>query len=322
MIIISNLTKRFASGIVVDDVSFSVQSGEVVCLVGPNGAGKTTIMRILAGYVPATSGTATIDGLDVCDYSLECRRRIGYLPENLGLYPDMRVDEFLGFRAALKGVGRSERRSRVEEVKALCGLKEYGRGIICRLSRGGRQMVGMADAMIHDPRLLILDEPTIGLDPNEARNIRKLIAGLGNRYTVLMSTHFLDEAEETGRRVIVLNRGRILADDAPERLVQNNREPARACAEIHGPPGGIARVLERLHGVSGVAFRLCGGQGAATESENAWHRYTIEYRGESDIRANIFEVSVREKWKLRELSLEKRSLKDVFSEMTSGVNQS
>ena len=197
----------------VDDVSFEVARGEIVGFLGPNGAGKTTTMRILACYLPATGGAVNVAGYDVFRDSIEVRRRIGYLPENVPLYPEMRVDEYLNYRARLKGVPPKKRRKRVDEVKGLCGLKDVGRRIIGQLSKGFRQRVGLAESMVHDPDLLILDEPTIGLDPNQIRQVRELIKGLAPRHTILISTHILPEVEMTCQRVLIIHRGRIVASD-------------------------------------------------------------------------------------------------------------
>ena len=204
MITASHLSKTFPGRIAVNDITFEVGHSEVVGFLGPNGSGKTTTMRILAGYLPASAGTVRVAGYDVTKYPMEVRKRIGYLPENCPLYPDMRVDEYLHFRAALKGVPRGKRIGRVGEVKELCGLNDSGRRIIGQLSKGYRQRVGLAEALVHDPELLILDEPTIGLDPNQIRQVRTLIQELGRRHTILLSTHILSEVEATCRRVLII----------------------------------------------------------------------------------------------------------------------
>src|SRR5437667_9509098 len=197
MIEVANLTKRYAGHAAVSNISFSVRRGEIVGLLGPNGAGKSTTMRILACYLPATSGTARVAGWDVFTDSDEVRRRIGYMPENNPLHADMRVKEYLKFRARLKGLSRKRCRQRVDTVMQQCGLTEVSRRIIGHLSKGYRQRVGLADALVHEPELIILDEPTIGLDPNQIRSVRQLIKSLGNTHTVLISTHILPEAEMT-----------------------------------------------------------------------------------------------------------------------------
>ncbi|HUD83408.1 MAG TPA: ABC transporter ATP-binding protein, partial [Candidatus Saccharimonadales bacterium] len=218
MIEVSNLTKRYAGNTAVADVSFTVNRGEIVGLLGPNGAGKSTTMRILSCFIPATSGTARVAGLDVFTQADEVRRRIGYMPENNPLHYDMRVREYLKFRARLKGLGQSRSRQRVDAVLAQCGLGEVSRRIIGQLSKGYRQRVGLADALVHEPELIILDEPTIGLDPSQIRVVRQLIKDLGRRHTVLISSHILPEVEMTCSRVMIMREGRILAADTPENL--------------------------------------------------------------------------------------------------------
>lgn len=322
MIVVSNLTKRFASAKAIDNVSFSVQRGEIAGFLGPNGAGKTTIMRILTGYLPATEGLVLVDGLDVFSDSLEVRRRIGYLPENVSLYPEMRVDEFLLFRAKLKGVPRQKRRDRAEEVKTLCGLKEVERRIIGHLSRGYWQRVGLADSLIHDPELLILDEPTIGLDPNQNRNVRELIRNLGRRYTILLSTHFLSEAEMVCQRVLILNQGKIVASDSPQQLMGLLQGTVRIVAEIFGPYQDVVHQLESLSHTLRVSCQPFGDPGISHGTVALWGRYIIECEENTDVRSSVFEMAAQNRWALRELSIEKKNLEDVFVEMTIEGNKS
>ncbi|HWB61556.1 MAG TPA: ATP-binding cassette domain-containing protein, partial [Chthoniobacteraceae bacterium] len=223
MIKVENLTKRYAGVTAVNNISFEVGKGEIVGFLGPNGAGKSTTMRILSSFMPATSGRASIAGFDVFEHSLEARAKLGYMPENVPLYTDMRVTEYLTYRAALKGVRGSRVRERVGDVKELCNLKEVENKVIDTLSKGYRQRVGLADALVHDPELLILDEPTIGLDPNQIRQVRELIKNLGKRHTILLSTHILPEVEMTCSRVIIINKGRIEASDTPQNLLGQMR---------------------------------------------------------------------------------------------------
>ena len=218
MIEVANLTKRYGRQTAVSNVSFTVKRGEIVGLLGPNGAGKSTTMRILACYLAGTSGTVRIGGLDVLRDSEDVRRRIGYMPENNPLYYDMRVGEYLEFRARLKGLGRGRRRERSDRVMEQCSLTDVSRRIIGQLSKGYRQRVGLADALIHEPEVIILDEPTLGLDRDETRAVRQLIKGLGQTYTVLISTHILPEAEMICNRVAIMYQGKILAVDTPENL--------------------------------------------------------------------------------------------------------
>ena len=306
MIKVSHLTRQFPGCTAVDDVSFEVGRGEIVGFLGPNGAGKTTTMRILACYLPATGGAVSVAGYDVFRESIEVRKRIGYMPENVPLYPEMRVDEYLNYRAQLKGVTSRKRQSRVDEVKDLCGLKEVGRRIIGQLSKGFRQRVGLAESMVHDPDLLILDEPTIGLDPNQIRQVRELIKGLASRHTILISTHILPEVEMTCQRVLIIHRGRIVASDTTEQLRNMMMGGARIVVEIRGPRD---EVLQQLQSLSGA-------QRVAVSGEGEWGCYTLECAKEADLRADIFGLAAARGWALRELRLEKKSLEDIFVSLT------
>src|SRR5882672_1015783 len=232
MIEVSNLTKRYAGRTAVDDISFTVARGEIVGLLGPNGAGKSTTMRVLSGFMPATSGTVRVAGFDVFHDSDEVRRRIGYLPENNPLHPEMRVREYLKFRARLKGLGWSKSRERVKTVMEQCGLTDVGRRVIGQLSKGYKQRVGLADALVHEPELIILDEPTIGLDPHQIRSVRQLIKDLACDHTVLISTHILSEVEMTCNRVLIMHQGKILAADTPQNLQNIMSDGGQVIAEI------------------------------------------------------------------------------------------
>src|SRR6266566_3106738 len=224
MIKVENLTKRYAGQTAIRDLNFEVGQGEIMGFLGPNGAGKTTTMRILASYMPPTSGRASIAGFDVFAQSLQARSRLGYMPENVPLYSDMRVTEYLDYRSALKGVPHRRIMERVGDVKELCGLKEVENKLIAALSKGYRQRVGLADALLNEPDLLILDEPTIGLDPNQIRKVRDLIRNLGKQHTILLSTHILPEVEMTCSRVIIIHKGRIEVCDTPDNLLGKIRQ--------------------------------------------------------------------------------------------------
>src|SRR3954452_25377922 len=235
MIKVENLTKRYAGHTAIRDLSFEVGQGEIMEFLGPNGAGKTTTMRILAGFMPATSGRASIAGFDVFEQSLQARSRLGYMPENVPLYNHMRVTEYLDYRAALKGVPHRRVAERVGDVKELCGLREVERKLIGTLSKGFRQRVGLPDALVNEPELLILDEPTIGLDPEQIRSVRQLIKNLAPAHTVLISTHILPEAEMICDRIIILYGGKILAADTPQNLHGAMRGKGQVIAEIAAP---------------------------------------------------------------------------------------
>jgi ABC-2 type transport system ATP-binding protein len=240
MIEVSNLTKRYAGHTAVSDISFTVGRGEIVGLLGSNGAGKSTTMRILSCFMPATSGTVRVAGFDVFTQADEVRRRIGYMPENNPLHPEMRVREYLKFRARLKGLGRKQSRERVDIVTEQCGLAGVSRKIIGQLSKGYRQRVGLADALVHEPELIILDEPTIGLDPRQIRSVRQLIKNLAGHHTVLISTHILHEVEITCSRVLILHKGKILAADSPDNLQKIMSGNGQIVAEIAAPLSDLA----------------------------------------------------------------------------------
>ncbi|MCX6996862.1 MAG: ATP-binding cassette domain-containing protein [Kiritimatiellaeota bacterium] len=311
MIEVRHLTKRYAGCTAVADVSFTVAKGEVVGFLGPNGAGKTTTLRMLACYLPASQGEARVVGFDVFRHSLEVRRRIGYLPESTPLYPEMRVDEYLQFRARLKGLPARRRRERVGEVKELCGLTDVGHRIVGQLSKGYRQRVGLADALVHDPELVILDEPTIGLDPNQIRHVRDLIKSLAPRHTVLLSTHILAEVELTCQRVLIINRGQIVAADTPDKLRTRLQGGREVVAEIRGSKSEIAPQLYQLPGVARVTADAAG----------EWTQFRVECSGHEDIRQLLFEAAARNGWSLRELRQEKQSLEDIFAALTRGEQE-
>src|SRR5215467_1584802 len=254
MIKVENLTKRYAGQAAIQDLNFEVSQGEIMGFLGPNGAGKTTTMRILAGFVPPTSGRATIAGFDVFKQSLQARAHIGYMPENVPLYSDMRVTEYLNYRAALKGVPHRRIAERVGDVKELCGVKDVERKLIGTLSKGYRQRVGLADALLAEPDLLVLDEPTIGLDPNQIRQVRELIKNLGRQHTILLSTHILPEVEMTCSRIIIINRGKIEACDTPENLVNQMRTATGVRLEAKtGNDEGVSE-LKAIPGVKDVSL--------------------------------------------------------------------
>src|SRR5579864_9238877 len=260
MIEVANLTKRYAGRTAVSNISFTVGRGEIVGLLGPNGAGKSTTMRILACYLAATSGTVRVAGLDVFRHSEEVRRRIGYMPENNPLHFDMRVREYLKFRARLKGLGRKQSRQRVDVVLEQCSPTDVSHRIIGQLSKGYRQRVGLADALVHEPELIILDEPTIGLDPNQLRSVRQLIRSLGGAHTVLLSTHILPEAEMTCNRMMIMYQGTILAADTPENLQQFMRGKSQVLAEIAAPAEDLQACWAEVAEVENFDVSPCEGE--------------------------------------------------------------
>jgi ABC-2 type transport system ATP-binding protein len=307
MIDVHHLTKRYARHEAVRDISFSVDRGEIVGFLGPNGAGKTTTLRMLTGYLPPTSGTARIAGFDIFRQSIEARRKIGYMPENVPLYDDMRVREYLKFRAQLKGLSGSETRRRVGEVIETCALQSVRRKMIKTLSKGYRQRVGLADALVHKPELLILDEPTNGLDPNQIRQIRELIRQLGQNHTVLISTHILHEVEMTCNRVIIIDNGKIKAADAPANLTQQMRAAGRLQVEMHADPGVAGGAINRLEHVKKVTHETL---------DDGWTRFTVWVDSGTDARERIAHLAAQYGWPLRSLFRHVATLEDVFVELT------
>ncbi len=307
MIEVKNLTKRYGRVTAVNNLSFEVQKGEIVGFLGPNGAGKTTTMRILSSYLPATGGTVKIAGFDVFNDSFEVRKRIGYLPETVPLYSDMRVVEYLSYRARLKRMHGKHMRMRIDAVLSQCGLEDVRRTIIGHLSKGYKQRVGLADSLVHEPELLILDEPTIGLDPNQIRLIRNLIKSLSEKHTVLLSSHILSEIEMICERVMILDRGGIVTSDSTDKLLGLMKGNPHITVEIKADKD---KAIDELQKIAGVIKVAC-------ESEGTWSRFVCECDKGSDVREDIFRAVKENQWSMCELSMEKQNLEDVFVEMTT-----
>ena len=307
MIEVSNLTKRYAGRTAVNDISFTVARGEIVGLLGPNGAGKSTTMRVLSGFMPATSGTVRVAGFDVFHDAAEARKRIGYMPENNPLYPEMRVGEYLKFRARLKGLGWKKSRERVATVMEQCSLKDVNRRIIGQLSKGYKQRVGLADALVHEPELIILDEPTIGLDPHQIRSVRTLIKSLAGKHTVLISTHILPEVEMMCGRVLIMFDGRVLASDTPENLQRRMAGGGQVIAEIAAPEKVLRETLEDLPEVA---------EWDISASDGNFFRCALTPRWGQDIRVNLAKLAGERGWALRELTRSRHSLEDVYVQVT------
>src|SRR5881398_595045 len=306
MIKVENLTKRYAGQPAIQDLNFEVGKGEIMGFLGPNGAGKSTTMRILSSFMPPTSGRASIAGFDIFEQSLQARAHLGYMPENVPLYNDMRVTEYLNYRAALKNIPGRRVNERVGDVKELCGLREVENKIIGTLSKGYRQRVGLADALLHEPDLLILDEPTIGLDPNQIRQVRELIKNLGKQHTILLSTHILPEVEMTCSRVIIIHKGRIEACDTPDNLLGKIRQAGGVVLEAKvGNDNGT----EELKKIPGVRDVVTGGQ-------DDWKKFSLRVESGADVREEVFRLAVERHWAVRELSQRRGTLEDVFVELT------
>lgn len=313
MIVVNGLTKSYGTTDAVKDLSFSVNRGEIVGFLGPNGAGKSTTMKILCGYLPADAGEVRIAGFDIFSESIKARSRIGYLPENVPLYPEMRVSEYLAYRAALKGVRPRRIPEKIEDALELCNLRPVQRQMIGTLSKGFRQRVGLADALVNEPDILILDEPTIGLDPNQIRDIRNLIRNLATRHTILLSSHILSEVEMTCSRVMILNKGKIIASGTPAELRERSGSTLSGAIRlellVHE---SVARErLRQLPGISSVT---------SLGMNNGWATLEI-LPSLGDPRVILFEEIVRQGWKLRELSAHEASLEEVFTSLVAAASK-
>ncbi|MCF6157047.1 MAG: ATP-binding cassette domain-containing protein [wastewater metagenome] len=307
MIKVEHLAKRYADVYAVNDISFEVEQGEILGLLGPNGAGKTTTMRILTCYMPATSGSATVAGYDVFHNSISVRRQIGYLPENVPLYPEMRVKEYLLFRARLKKVPYRDRKMKIGESIEKCRIKEVENQIIGTLSKGYRQRVGLADTLVHDPKILILDEPTIGLDPNQIRQVRQLVKELGEKHTILLSTHILPEVEMICGRVIIINKGKIVAMDTPSNLATQMKAGSNILLEVKGDGKKIQDALLGIQGVKKVIWQDGG------EINN----FTVEAEKGMDTREDIFLNVVKNNGIIREMRQAPVTLEEIFHQITT-----
>jgi ABC-2 type transport system ATP-binding protein len=309
MIEVEHLTKNYGLVNAISDVSFSVAPGQIVGFLGPNGAGKSTTMRILACFMPASSGVARVAGHDVFRESMEVRRRIGYLPESVPLYTDMRVAAYLEFVAEVKGVSRAERRRRVADVMDRCMVADVQNRLIGKLSKGYRQRVGLAQAIVSDPEVLILDEPTIGLDPKQITEIRSLIKSLAGQHTVILSTHILPEVSMVCDAVIIINKGAIVAQGPIDTLVDQFFPTARVEVEIVGPPPSVRDKIRAIPGVLSVQ------DGVIT---NGAGRYVVEAARGRDVRAEIFQLAAQQRWDLVELKRVGMTLEEVFIRVVAG----
>ena len=304
MIEVENLSKTYVDVPVVRDLSFFVPEGQVLGFLGPNGAGKTTVMRMLTAFVPPTTGRVVVAGVDLDQDPVGLRRNVGYLPENVPLYPEMRVEEFLRFRADIEEVPRADVRARMDDVIERCLIGDVRRQVVGTLSKGYRQRVGLAGALIHRPKVLILDEPTVGLDPNQIIKVRELITELGRDHTVLLSTHILPEVEQVCERVFIIDRGRIVADGAPDALRSKLVGNPILAVELDEADGAAREALHRLPGVVAVGEK----------GEGCW---LLEHRPDADPREAVFRLAVEKGWVLLGLSAERATLEDVFVRLTT-----
>jgi ABC-2 type transport system ATP-binding protein len=309
MIEVESLTKRYGRATAVDGISFRVEKGEILGFLGPNGAGKTTTMRILTCYLPPTEGTARVGGYDVFSQPMEVKRRVGYLPESPPLYPDMTVEDYLGFCAKIKGVPSKQRQTRVAEAIEKCWAADVRSKLIGKLSKGYRQRVGLAQAILHNPDVLILDEPTAGLDPKQIIETRELIRGLGGDHTVILSTHILPEVQATCGRVIIIHEGKLVADGSPDELA--HKDAANSYSLLVDPgDASVEAVRQKLTAIGGVASVR---EGPGEDGACGWN---ISAEGDRDLRRELFSCVRDNDWVLLELQRQTASLEDVFRKLT------
>ena len=307
MIEVDHLSKRYGPVTAVDDVSFRVESGQILGFLGPNGAGKTTTMRILTGYMPATSGRATVAGYDVFEQPLEAKKRTGYLPETPPLYPDMTVREYLTFVAKIKGL-RANIKDRVDAVMKRTWVADMADRHCAKLSKGYKQRVGLAQAIIHNPDVLVLDEPTAGLDPKQIIETRQLIRELAGTHTIVLSTHILPEVSQTCQRVVIINKGRVVAEDSPENLTHRMHGAATVIVQTDGPPAEAEAALRNVQGVTGVRTDP---QAAALPT------FEVDSERGADVRRELAAAIVTRGWGLTELRPLRMSLEDIFLTVTT-----
>jgi ABC-2 type transport system ATP-binding protein len=312
MIKVEGLTKRYARTLAVDNISFEVEKGQIVGFLGPNGAGKTTTMRVLTCFLPPTTGSANIAGFDVLEHPMEVKRRIGYLPETPPLYPDMEVVEYLTFVGKLKGISSGDIKRRVDEVMGRCAIGDVRTKLIGKLSKGYRQRVGLAQAIIHNPDVLILDEPTSGLDPKQIIEIRELLKSLSGDHTIILSTHILSEVEHSCNRVIIISQGKLVAIDSVANLTNRLRGSESVAVEVEAPEGrpnptDVQQRLEQVSGVSRVVMK---------DSRNGKLAFEVESLQGRHIRAELARCVVNAGWNLSEMRAVGLSLEDIFLQLT------
>ncbi|MSO45846.1 MAG: ABC transporter ATP-binding protein [Acidobacteria bacterium] len=308
MIEVQHLTKRYGPTTAVDDVSFKVEKGEILGFLGPNGAGKTTTMRVLTGYMPPTEGKAIVAGYDVFENPIEAKRRTGYLPETPPLYPEMTIADYLMFVSRIKGVPRNERKGRVRDVMARTRVSDLANRHCGKLSKGYRQRVGLAQALLHNPDVLILDEPTAGLDPKQINETRELIKQLGGDHTVILSTHILPEASQTCHRVVIINKGRVVAVDTPEGLTSRLLGSETMYLHVDAPGANVTSVLEGVAGVTQVS---------PADSRGVVTAFEIRSETGRDVRRQLAAAIVNNGWGLLELRPMRMSLEEIFLHLTT-----
>jgi len=309
MVEIQNLTKHYGAIKAIEDVNFTVNKGEILGFLGPNGAGKTTTMNIITGYIPSTSGTVKVDGYDIMDQPREVKKRIGYLPEQPPLYMDMTVTDFLDFCASLKEVGKKEWKSQKEDIMELVKITHVQHRLVRNLSKGYRQRVGLAQSLVGTPDVLILDEPTVGLDPKQIIEIRKLIKALGKNHTIILSSHILPEVSAVCERVVIINKGKIVAVDTPDQLSKNLGDYSRFTMTIAGPEKKVKDMLQQVYGVKYLEVQ--------NKLKNDEYSYVIEADKDIDVRRPIFHKLAEAGYPILELKSLNMSLEDIFLQLTT-----
>ncbi|TAK34760.1 MAG: ABC transporter ATP-binding protein [Chloroflexota bacterium] len=309
MIQVNDLTKYYGPRPAIVNINFKVERGEILGFLGPNGAGKTTTMRVLTGFMPPSSGTATVAGFDVMRQSLEARKRIGYLPENVPLYTDLSPKSYLDYAAKLRGLAGKKRQQRVDEVIEICRLGDVRDRLIGKLSKGFRQRVGLAQALLHDPEVLVLDEPTVGLDPKQINDVRKLIKSLGGNHSIILSTHILPEVSMVCNRVVIINQGRVVAQDTPENLTRRLQGSEAVHVEARGPAKEIRAALQKVPNVISVQSK--------DPSASSICQLTVESQLGQDVRDKIAAAIVQGGWGLLEMRPMGMSLEDIFLKLTT-----
>ncbi|MBU93392.1 MAG: MFS transporter [Chloroflexi bacterium] len=310
MIELKNITKYYGDFPAVTNISFKIEKGEIVGLLGPNGAGKSTTMKMITGFMPPTSGELSVGGNDIVSQSIEARRRIGYLPETVPLYTDMTVYSYIEYMGLLRGLNKKNIKSKIDNVIEICKLEDYRNSLISKLSKGFRQRVGISQAIIHEPEVLVLDEPTIGIDPNQVVETRQLIKNLSGEHTLILSSHILPEVSSICERVLIIHEGEIAASDTIENLSSLMSGKNKVEADIIGSPQAIVAELEKINGVKSVQFSI-------NKSSNEFSTFSIESEINSDIRSEISKIIINNDWGLIRLQSMGMSLEDIFLQITT-----
>ncbi len=310
MIELKNITKYYGDFPAVTNISFKIEKGEIVGLLGPNGAGKSTTMKMITGFMPPTSGELSVGGNDIVSQSIEARRRIGYLPETVPLYTDMTVYSYIEYMGLLRGLNKKNIKSKIDNVIEICKLEDYRNSLISKLSKGFRQRVGISQAIIHEPEVLVLDEPTIGIDPNQVVETRQLIKNLSGEHTLILSSHILPEVSSICERVLIIHEGEIAASDTIENLSSLMSGKNKVEADIIGSPQAIVAELEKINGVKSVQFTI-------NKSSNEFSTFSIESEINSDIRSEISKIIINNDWGLIRLQSMGMSLEDIFLQITT-----